>query len=137
MATQADEGGAPPGHVVAAHAHDDDDQHADHEHQGDGGIDGGGDFVLGAQALVVARPLFGDLEVLAVAADLIAEDGDFQAVGGVVQLEIALLPGEGAVDAVGAGDVVGFDEVQRGGIAGEAGAQEVFGQRARLLRGWR
>ncbi len=129
---QADEGGAPPRHVVTAHAHHDDNQHADEEHQGQGGIDGGGDFIFGTQALVIAGPLFGDLEVLAVAAGLIAEDSDFQAVGGVVQLEIALLPGEGAVDAMGAGDVGGLHEVQRGRVAGEASAEEVFGQGARL-----
>ena len=104
------------------------------QHQGHGGIDGGGDFVLGAQALVVARPLFGHLEVFAIAADLVAEDGDFDAVGGVVQLEIAFLPGERAVDAMRARDVGGFDEIERRGVAGEARAQEIFGQGA-CLRG--
>ena len=130
-------GGAPPADVVPAHPHHDDDHQADDEHQRQGEIDGGGDFVFGAQALVIAGPLLGDFEVLAVAADLVAEEGDFDAIGGVVQLEIALLPGEGAVDAMGAGDVGGFDEVERGGVAGEAGAQEILGQGACLRRGWR
>ena len=107
----------------------------DHQHQRHRGIDRGGDFVLGPQALVVALPLFGNLEVLAIAADLIAEHGDLEAVGGVVQLEIALFPGERAVHAMRAGHVGGLDEIQRGGVAAQARAQEVFRQRARLRGG--
>ena len=84
---------------------------ADHEDE----IDGGGGFVLGAQALVIAGPLLGDFEVLAVAGDLVAEEGHFDAVGGVVEIEIALLPGVSAVDAVRAGDFGGVDELERGG----------------------
>ena len=74
-------------YVVAAYAHD------DHDHQPTSSTSVTadpwlrGDFVFGAQALVVAVPLLRNLEVFAVAADLVAEHGDLDAVGGVVRLK--------------------------------------------------
>ena len=132
---QADHRGAPPAHVVTAHPQHDRDHHAGHQHQRHRGIDRRGDFVLGPQALIVALPLLGNLEVLAIAAHLVAQHRDLEAIGGVVQLEIAFLPGEGAVYAMRARHVGGLDEIQRGGVAPQARAQEIFRQRARLRRG--
>ena len=50
-----------------------------------------------------------------------------------MQFEVALLPGEGAIGAVGTGDVGGLDEIQVGEVPGEANAQEIFGQGASLV----
>ncbi len=120
---------------MAAHAHHDHDHHANNQHDGGGGIDGLRDFVPGAQQLIVALPLVGDLQVFAIAAGLVAQDGDLDAISGVVQVEIALLPGEAAVDAVGASDVALFHEIQRRGVAADGGAQKILGDGAGLLRG--
>jgi hypothetical protein len=69
--------------------------------------------VFRAEAFVVARPLVGNLEILAVSADLVAEYGDGNAIGAVVDVEIALFPGEDAVGAMRPGDAGRFHEIER------------------------
>ena len=61
-----------------------------HHHRG---IDGRRHFIFRAQTAVVARPLLRHLEVLTISADLVAQYRDFHAIGGIVEVEIALLPG--------------------------------------------
>ncbi len=89
-----------PAHIAAPHAHHDHHRQAQNQRHHDGGIDRLRQLVLGAQALIIARPPLGNLEVFAIAPWLLAEHRNLHAVLGVLQIEVALLPGEGAVGAM-------------------------------------
>src|ERR1019366_5512379 len=126
---------AAPLHVVPPHPHRDGCHHAHEQKQNHCGIDVLRYLVPGAQPLVITRPLVGHLEVLPVPARLVAKNGHFHAVGGVLEVEVALLPGEDVVCARGASNARALDELQRRRIAVELFAEEFFRHGPRLLGG--
>ena len=71
--------------------------------------------VARAHFFVIALPGFGHFQVFAVGAGLAAQHSHFQAVSGIVNIEIALLPGEGVIGARRPCDAGTFHEIEAGG----------------------
>ena len=80
---------------------------------------------------VVAAPLLGNLDVLAVGSDLVPVHADFNAQAAVPQAHALLLPSEGMVGAGGAFVAFGLHKLEVAQVALHRVAQELFGNQAR------
>ncbi len=125
---------APPANVMAAQPQRNGGKQTDQQKGHHRGIGHRRQLVLRAQAFVIARPLFGDLQVLAVLGWLVAVKRHLDAAGCAVYVEVAFLPGEHPIHPVWPRNPGLLDEIERRRVPMKPRLQIRLRQSAAFLR---